>query len=68
MSGYAVMVPFLSIYLFHHLGIPGLLEHDGACGWGLCSPTAFGWTFLVILWIGVAWLVAWGLARLTVRS
>jgi hypothetical protein len=68
MSSYAVMVPFLSIHLFHKLGIPGLLEHGGACGWGWCSPTAFGWTFLALFWVGVAWLVAWGLARLTVRS
>jgi len=68
MSSYAVMVPFLSIYLFHKLGIPGLLEHGGACGWGWCALTAFGWTFLALFWIGIAWLVAWGLARLTVRS
>jgi hypothetical protein len=68
MSGYFVIVPLLSIYLFHKLGIPGLLEHNGACGWGSCSPTAFGWAFLILFWIGVAWLVAWGLARLTARS
>jgi hypothetical protein len=68
MGTYVVMVPFLSIYIFHKLGIPGLLEHDGACGWGWCSPTAFGWAFLVLFWMGVAWLVAWGLARLTARS
>jgi hypothetical protein len=57
----------LSIYLFHHLGVPGLLEHKGQCGWGMCSPTAFGWTFLLVFWIGVAWLAAWGLACLTAR-
>jgi hypothetical protein len=68
MSGYVVIVPLLSIYIFHKLGIPGLLEHNGACGWGWCSPTAFGWAFLSLFWIGVAWLIAWGLARLTARS
>ena len=67
MSTYVVMVPFLSIYIFHKFGIPGLLEHNGACGWGWCSPTAFGWAFLGIFWIGVTWLIAWGLARLTAR-
>ena len=68
MSSYVVIVPLFSIYAFHKLGIPGLLEHNGACGWGLCGPTAFGWIFLVIFWTGVVWLIAWGLARLTERS
>ena len=67
-TGYFVLVPFLSIYLFHRLGIPGLLEHNGACGWGWCSPTASGWVFLAVFWIAVAWLMAWALARLTARS
>jgi hypothetical protein len=66
-SGYVYIVPILSIYLFHSLGIPGLLEHNGLCGWGLCSPTPFGWTFLVLLWVGIAWLVARAVARLTSR-
>ena len=64
-SSHFVMVPFLSIYAFHKLGIPGLLESHGACGWGWCSPTAFGWAFLVAFWIAAAWLIAWGVARLT---
>lgn len=68
MSSYAVIVPLFSIYIFHKLGIPGLLEHNGYCGWGLCSPTAFGWVFLAVFWVGVAWLISWGLARLTARS
>jgi hypothetical protein len=67
MSGYFVIVPFMSIYVFHKLGVPGLLEHNGACGWGWCSPTAFGWAFLALFWVGVAWIVAWGLARATAR-
>jgi hypothetical protein len=65
LSGQLLLVPFLSIYLFHRLGVPGLLEHDGYCGWGWCSPTPFGWTFLALFWAAVAWLVAWGIARLT---
>jgi hypothetical protein len=61
-SSYFVLVPFLSIYAFHELGIPGLLVSNGACGWGWCSPTAFGWVFLAVFWIAVAWLIAWGVA------
>lgn len=67
-SGYVVIVPFLSIYIFHKLGIPALLEHNGACGWGLCEPTVFGWVFLALFWSGVTWLIACGLARLFTRT
>lgn len=64
-AGLIVAVPFLSIYLFHQFGIPGLLEHNGACGWGWCAPTPFGWVFLCAFWLLLAWLLAWGLASLT---
>ncbi len=63
--GVVVAVPYLSIYVFHSLGVPKLLEHDGACGWGWCAPTTFGWVFLVAVWLGVAWLGASLVARLT---
>jgi hypothetical protein len=66
-SGYLVLFTVLSIYVFHRLGIPGLLEHDGACGWGWCAPTVFGWIFLALFWLGVAWLLAWGIASLLAR-
>ena len=39
--------------------------HNGACGWGWCSPTASGWVLLAVFWLSVAWLTAWALARLT---
>jgi hypothetical protein len=68
LSSYVAMVPLFSIYIFHKIGIPGLLEHGGACGWGWCAPTGFGWAFLALFWLGIAWLSAWGLACLTARS
>lgn len=67
LGGILVMVPYLSVHLFHKLGVPGLLEHGGACGWGWCAPTLAGWVVLAVFWLGVAWLVAWGLAWLTSR-
>ena len=67
-SSCLVMVPLFSIYIFHSIGIPGLLEHGGACGWGWCAPTAFGWAILALFWLAIAWLIAWGVARLTARS
>jgi hypothetical protein len=66
-SSYFVLVPLLSIYMFHKLGIPGLLESNGACGWGWCSPTAFGWAFLIVFWVAFAWFIASVLARLTAQ-
>lgn len=66
-AGLLLLVPYLSILLFHKLGIPGLLEHNGLCGWGWCSPTAFGFFFLVVFWVMVAWSFAWGLAILLSR-
>ena len=67
-AGLIVAVPYLSIYLFHKIGIPGLLEHNGACGWGWCAPTLFGWVFLCAFWLLIAWLLAWGLSSLTLRQ
>lgn len=66
-SAYFVMAPLLSIYIFHAVGVPGLLEHNGACGWAWCSPTVFGWLFLGLVWLAIAWLIAWGAARLIGR-
>jgi hypothetical protein len=56
--GVLIAIPFLSVYVFHSIGIPGLLEHSGACGWGWCAPTAFGWIFIVSVWLLAAWMVA----------
>jgi hypothetical protein len=66
-AGLLLLVPGLSIYLFHKAGIPGLLEHDGLCGWGWCAPTPFGRVFLFVFWLAVAWLVAWAIASLSSR-
>lgn len=66
-ASFLVLVPGLSIYVFHKVGVPGLLEHNGLCGWGWCSPTLFGWVFMVAFWVFVSWLIAWGVAALISR-
>ena len=66
-AGLFLLVPGLSIYVFHKAGVPGLLEHNGLCGWGWCAPTPFGWAFLAVFWLAVAWLVAWAIASLSSR-
>ena len=66
-AGLFLLIPGLSIYVFHKAGVPGLLEHNGLCGWGWCAPTLFGWAFLALFWLAVAWLMAWAIASLSSR-
>lgn len=66
-AGVLLAVPLFTVYLLHRAGVPGLLEHNGLCGWGWCSPTLLGWLLAAALWLGVAWLIAWGIASLTDR-
>ena len=33
----------------------------------VAQPTVFGWIFLALFWLGVAWLLAWGIASLIAR-
>lgn len=64
-AGLLVLVPLYSAHVFHKIGMPGLLEHNGLCGWGWCSPTLFGWVFVAAFRILAAWLLAWGITMLT---
>jgi hypothetical protein len=66
-SAMIVIFTVLSAHLFHHFGVPGLLEHGGLCGPVPCAPTPLGWAFIVLFWLALAWLLAWGLARLYAR-
>lgn len=52
----------LTLYFFNHIGIPGLLEHGGYCGWGMCDPTPFGLIFLAAFVLMSLWVLAWALA------
>lgn len=65
--GLLVAIPYLSVYLFHGIGISFLLEHDGACGWSWCAPTVFGYVFIMVFWLLMAWLLAGFIVNLTDR-
>jgi hypothetical protein len=65
--GILLIAPLLTVYLLHKIGVPGLLEHNGLCGWGWCSPTAFGWLFTAAFLLVVIWVIAWAIAGLTTR-
>ncbi len=65
--GFIAVIPLLFVYLFHRVGVPGLLEYSGSCGWGWCSPTPFGWLLLLVFWFLVVWLLARFIVRRTRR-
>jgi hypothetical protein len=60
--GLAQAIP---VYILSGIGIPGLLQNKGLCGWGWCGPTVFGYVVLVMFWVVVAWLIAWLISKLT---
>ena len=62
--GFVAIFPYLSVYLFHSLGIPGLLQNGGLCGWGWCAPTVFAWIFITVFWLATVYLASKGLAQL----
>jgi len=66
-AGVLILAPSIIVYLLHDLGLPGLLEKDGACGWTMCSPTVWGWMVVGLLWIGIAGCIAFGCAALGSR-
>jgi hypothetical protein len=61
------VAPYLTVAAFSMIGIPGVLLNDGACGWGWCPPTIWGWTLSATFWLALAWLISLGLAKLTVK-
>jgi hypothetical protein len=66
--GLLIVLPYFSLYLLHGLGIPGLLEHNGACGWGWCSPSLLGWLVLSILGCFITWLLARVIVTITSKN
>lgn len=66
--GLLLVVPYMSIYFFSMIGIPGLLQNNGLCGWGWCSPSLFGWFFLAAVWFGLSWIAALAIERISRRS
>lgn len=62
--GVVMLLPYLTAVALHAAGVPGVLEHDGLCGWGWCAPTTTGLVMVVVLWIGATWLLSFALARL----
>lgn len=63
--GILLVAPLLSIYLFQKLGIPGLVEQNGLCGWGWCPPTPVGWLLAAMVWLIPIWLIAWGIGSMS---
>jgi hypothetical protein len=62
--GKIVAIPPFSIYVFEHLGVPGLTDRNN-CDWMWCKPTIFGIIFTTAVWLGTAWCVSIGIAHLS---
>ncbi len=63
-AGWVVLMPFFLAHLLHSVGVPGLIENAGLCGWGWCSPTAQGWAVSALICV----LVIWALAAVLVHA
>jgi hypothetical protein len=61
--GMTVGIPPFSVYVFEHFGVPGLTDPKN-CDWMWCKPTTFGIVFTTGVWLGAAWLLCAGVARL----
>jgi hypothetical protein len=66
--GLVLIAPLLSVYLFSMIGVPGLLDNNGLCGWGWCAPSLFGWIFTLTFCLITSWLIACGIERISRRS
>ena len=55
---FAAFPPFVIASLLHRMSIPGMLQHDGKCGWGWCEPTPLGWIAGVAFIAGALWMLA----------
>lgn len=62
-----VIAPFVVAQVLHGLGLPGLLEADGLCGWGWCNPSPVGWLLAAFVLLAAAAALALALAWLTAR-
>ena len=61
--GKLVTIPGFSIYVFEHLGVPGLTDRS-RCDWMWCTPTVLGVVVVAVVWLAVAWFIAVGVTRL----
>ncbi|MEO7860882.1 MAG: hypothetical protein ABIU05_10635 [Nitrospirales bacterium] len=67
-SGLLVLIPFFTVHILNKAGVPGVLEHDGYCGWGICSPTPLGLVLSALLLLALAWIVSGVIAWLMLRN
>jgi hypothetical protein len=66
MVGKFVAIPLFSVYILEHMGVPGLTDRS-RCDWMWCTPTTLGIVVVAVVWVGVAWALSLGIARITRR-
>ena len=62
--GLALVAPYFSAYILHAIGVPGLLQNNGACGWGWCAPSVLGWLVIFLTWFLSVLTLTWLLSRI----
>lgn len=62
--GLVLVLPYFTVYILSGVGVPGLLQHNGACGWGWCAPSHLGWAAIAAAWLAGVLATAWLLSRL----
>jgi hypothetical protein len=65
---YLPLAGYLAVLLAHKVGVPGVLEHNGLCGWGMCDPAPFGWAIAAVFWFLTFALLSWVFAWLLTRN
>src|SRR5262245_13861554 len=63
-AGKIVGIAPFSIYVFEHLGVPGLTDR-AHCDWMWCKLTLFGIIFTAAVGLIVAWFASVGVGRLS---
>lgn len=64
---YLMLAGYVAVLLAHQVGVPGVLEHNGLCGWGMCAPTPLGWVVAAATWFFAFALLSWSIARVLTR-
>jgi hypothetical protein len=62
-----VLPAYAIAHALHALGLPGVLESGGLCGWGWCAPTPVGWILAGLVLLAALVLVVVAGGRLLAR-
>ena len=65
--GRLLAAPYFLLLILSGLGLPGLLQNNGACGWGWCGPSALGYVVMIVAGLAALYGLAALIARIRAR-